>query len=62
MPKNHRLNGLAKWIIVALVLGGIAYDIINTRAMRTNDIKHLQKDNIRIEAKVDRIIEYLMEK
>ena len=57
-----KINGLARWIIVALILGGIAYDIINTRAMRTNDIKHLQKDVIRIEGKVDDIIDYLMNK
>lgn len=60
--KNKKINGLAKWIVLALILLGIAYDIINTRAMRANDIKHLQKDVIRIEAKVDRIIEHLMDK
>lgn len=59
---NKKLNGLAKWIALALILGGIAYDIINTRAMRANDIKHLQQADIRIEKKVDRIIEHLMEK
>lgn len=60
--RNNKLNGLIKWIALALILLGITYDIINTRAMRANDIKHLQKDIIRIEAKVDRIIEYLMDK
>lgn len=60
--KSKKLNGLVKWIALGLILSGIAYDIINTRAMRANDIKHLQKDVIRIEAKVDRIIEHLMDK
>lgn len=37
--KNNKINGLAKWIIVAIAVGGI---IFNT-AILYNDVKHQQK-------------------
>ena len=60
MKKNNGI--LAKWIIVAIAIATIAYNTIVAHIISKNDIEHLQQTDIRIEAKVDRIIEHLMEK
>lgn len=60
--KNKKLNGLLKWIVVGLAIATIAYNTIVSHVISRNDIKHLQQADVRIEAKVDKIIEYLMEK
>lgn len=41
---RQKLNGFAKWIIVALAVGGMIYNTIVTRAVTLNDIKHLKTD------------------
>lgn len=60
--KNNKINGIAKWIVVGLAIATIAYNTIVAHVISRNDIKHLQQADVRIEAKVDKIIEYLMEK
>ena len=51
--KNKKLNGLAKWIIVAIAIGGL---IFNT-AILYNDVKHLKADVTEIKAM---LIEHLL--
>lgn len=55
-------NGLAKWIIIGLAIATIAYNTIVAHVISKNDIKHLQQADVRIEAKIDRVIEHLMDK
>lgn len=55
MTKNNRLNGLAKWIIVAIAVGGL---IFNT-AVIYNDVKHLKEDVKEIKAM---LIKHILEK
>jgi len=42
--KNNKLNGTAKWIIIIIAIGTIAYNTIATHVISKNDIKHLQED------------------
>ena len=55
-------NSLAKWIVIGLAIATIAYNTVVSHVISRNDIKHLQQADVRIETKVDKIIEYLMEK
>jgi hypothetical protein len=47
-------NDIAKWIIVALAFLGMAYNVILTRAVNQNDLKHLALQFEKFEQKVDK--------
>lgn len=50
-----KLNGLAKWIMVALAVGTIFYNTLVTHIVLKNDVKHLKAD-------VDRVIMWIFDK
>lgn len=56
--KNSKINGLARWIIVALALGGILF---NT-AILYNDVKHLKKQMQEVKQEIRDLRNYLMSK
>lgn len=41
---SRKFNGLAPWIVVAFLAGGVIYNIIITRVVYQNDFKHLQAE------------------
>jgi len=51
-----RLNGVAKWIVVAIAIAGI---IFNT-AILYNDVKHLKNDITEIKQELKEINRYLL--
>ncbi len=59
---SKKLNGLAKWILVALAIGALAYNTLVTHVVKINDIQHLQADVIEIKQDIKAISKYLLEK
>lgn len=57
---KNKYNGLAKWFIVALAIGTIAYNSIVTHVIMKNDLKHFEKRLIKIEQKFERLYDYLL--
>lgn len=55
-------NDTAKWIIVAMAVGGLIYNVIVTHTILKNDVKHLQEDTTEIKQDVKQINMYLIEK
>jgi len=55
---TKKINGLAKWIVVAIAVAGI---IFNT-AILYNDVKHLKGDIAEIKIEVKDITHYLLER
>jgi len=41
---SKKLNGYAKWIMVVIAVGTIAYNTIVTQVVLKNDMKHLTND------------------
>jgi hypothetical protein len=50
-----KLNGIAKWIIVALALGTVAFN----SGVTYNHVRHLSKDLAKLELKVEEMHEAL---
>ena len=59
---SKKLNGLAKWIIIALAILTIAYNTIVTHAVKINDIVHLQADVVEIKQDIRDIRNHLFGK
>lgn len=59
---SKKLNGLAKWIIIALAIGTVAYNTIVTHAVKINDIEHLQATVTEMKQDIRDIRNYLFEK
>lgn len=55
-------NDLAKWIIVAMAVGGLIYNAIVTHTILKNDVKHLSADMTEIKQDVKQINMYLIER
>lgn len=53
---------LAKWIIVAIAIGGFIYSAIVTNATLKNDVKHLQKSVDNIWNEINEIKKILIER
>lgn len=57
---SSKFNGKAKWIMVAIATGVLAYNTIATHVLARNDILHLTKDVQRIDGRVEKILDYLI--
>lgn len=57
---SRKFNGYAKWILIALAIGTIAYNTVVTHVIARNDIKHLRQDVNKLEVAVSGIQTYLM--
>lgn len=53
-----RMNGLARWIIVAIAVGGLIFN----SAILYNDVKHLKGDIAEIKQEIKEIRQYLLAK
>lgn len=53
---TKKLNGMAKWIIVALAVGGLVFN----SGILYNDVAHLKKDITEIKKEVNGITNFLM--
>ena len=61
MAKN-KTSDLAKWVIVAMAVGGLIYNVIVTHTILKNDVKHIQADMTEIKQDVKSINMYLLQK
>jgi len=56
------MSDLVQWIIVAIAVCGLIYNVIVTNATLKNDVKHLQKSVDSLWEKIDKIEQYLLER
>lgn len=57
-----KLNDAAKWIVLGLALAGIAYNVIVSKTIVQNDLKHFGERLTKIEVKVEKLCDFLMKK
>lgn len=54
---SKKINGLAKWVLVAIAVGGILSNAI----ILWNDVKHIKGDIVEIKQDIKEIRTYLLE-
>lgn len=56
----NRLNGTAKWVLVAFAVATVAYNTVVTHTIVRNDVKHLQADVVEVKEGLATLYAYLL--
>lgn len=57
---NKKINGLAKWILVAIAIGGFIYNTLVTHVVLKNDVRHLETTVKEVKEEVKYLRNYLL--